>query len=87
MNDAAERQRWIDVCTAEFEALRRGDDQSVLRDYATVDPGEFFAVATETFFSRSIELAEQKPALYDVLRHFYRQHPAERAARATGGSR
>jgi Mlc titration factor MtfA (ptsG expression regulator) len=88
LTDMAERQRWIDVCTAEFEALRRGDDeQSVLREYGAVDPGEFFAVATETFFSRPVELAEQKPALYGVLRDFYRQHPAERAARATGGSR
>ena len=78
LTDPAARQRWIDVCTHEFESLRRGEDDSVLRDYGAVDPGEFFAVATETFFTRPVELAEQKPELYDVLRAFYRQHPAQR---------
>jgi Mlc titration factor MtfA (ptsG expression regulator) len=83
--DPAQRQRWVDVCTVEFEALRRGDE-SVLRDYGAVDAGEFFAVATETFFSRPIELAEQKPQLYEVLRDFYRQDPAERLRRGAPGS-
>ena len=83
--DPTQRQRWVDVCTVEFEALRRGDE-SVLRDYGAVDAGEFFAVATETFFSRPIELAEQKPQLFEVLRDFYRQDPAERLRRATPAS-
>ena len=77
LTDPVQRQRWIDVCTAEFELLRQGHE-GILRDYGAVDPGEFFAVATETFFSRPEELQEQKPQLYDVLRDFYRQHPAAR---------
>jgi MtfA peptidase len=85
LTDPVERQRWIDVCTAEFERLRHGEDDSVLREYGAVDPGEFFAVATETFFTRPVELAAQKPALYDVLRNFYRQHPAQRAGRTATG--
>ena len=39
-----------------------------LRGYAAVNPGEFFAVATEVFFDRPADLAEAKPDLYDVLR-------------------
>ncbi|MEX1105129.1 MAG: M90 family metallopeptidase, partial [Ilumatobacteraceae bacterium] len=49
--DATRRARWVEVCTAEMRSLRRGDEH-VLREYAATDPGEFFAVATETFFTR-----------------------------------
>lgn len=81
LTDPAERQRWIDVCTVEFERLRRGEE-GIMRDYGAVDPGEFFAVATETFFTRPVDLLVQKAELYDVLRNFYRQDPAERVNRA-----
>ena len=79
--DRAARQRWVEVCTAEYERLRAGEG-GVLRGYAGVNPGEFFAVATEVFFDRPIELAADKPALYEVLRDCYHQDPAGRAARA-----
>jgi len=74
MSDEA-RDRWVEVCTAEFEAVRRGRPH-LLRDYAATDPGEFFAVATEMFFSRPTALAEQHPDLYAVLAGFYRQQRA-----------
>ena len=48
--DRAARQRWIDVCTDEFRRLRAGEDASPLRGYGAINPGEFFAVATEVFF-------------------------------------
>lgn len=76
--DPAERARWVEVCTAELRSLRRGDEH-VLREYAATDPGEFFAVATETFFSRPVAVRDGAPRLYDVLRDFYRQDPAARA--------
>jgi MtfA peptidase len=75
-------QRWIEVCTAEYEAVRRGEP-SLLRPYAGVNPGEFFAVATETFFTRPIAMEAEKPDLYGVLAAYYRQHPAARVRRAT----
>jgi hypothetical protein len=50
----------------------------MLDDYAATDPGEFFAVATEVFFDRPVDLRNAKPELYDVLRGFYRQDPAGR---------
>jgi Mlc titration factor MtfA (ptsG expression regulator) len=77
--DGDRRRRWIDVCTREFEAVRSGDDH-LLRGYAATDPGEFFAVATEVFFTLPVELREQHADLYSVLADFYRQDPAARAS-------
>lgn len=76
--DPAQRQRWIEVGTAEFEALRAGTGGDLLRPYAATNPGEFFAVATETFFTRPARMAAEKPALYEVLATFFRQDPAAR---------
>jgi Mlc titration factor MtfA (ptsG expression regulator) len=80
--DAAARQRWIAVCTAEYRRLRSGQGGHLLWSYAGVNPGEFFAVATEVFFARPAELEAEKPALYEVLRDFYRQDPSARLRRA-----
>ncbi len=70
-----ERDRWIEVCTELFTRLRAGR-QGVLRPYAATSPGEFFAVATEVFLTVPRTLAAREPALYDLLRTFYRQDPA-----------
>jgi Mlc titration factor MtfA (ptsG expression regulator) len=74
-SDPALLDRWVQVCTAEFEHVRSGGP-SVLRDYAGTNPGEFFAVATEVFFCRPHALSALHPDLYGVLRDFYRQDPA-----------
>jgi Mlc titration factor MtfA (ptsG expression regulator) len=78
--DQSARDRWIEVCTTEYELLRAGRSGDLLRDYAAVNPGEFFAVATEIFFDLPRVMRAHKPALYDVLRAFYRQDPAQRWA-------
>ena len=82
MSDAVARRRWVEVFTAEYAALQaeRAVPGAVLRDYAGTDPGECFAVAAEVFFDRPLALAEAKPALYDVLRTYFRQDPAARRA-------
>ena len=80
--DPAQRQRWIDVCTRVYEEVRDGRAGDLLDPYAGVNPGEFFAVATEAFFDRPVELEHHHGDLYDVLRGFYRQDPAARARRA-----
>jgi hypothetical protein len=76
--DAAARRRWHEVCTAEYELLRSGMGDELLSDYGGVNPGEFFAVATEVFFEVPAEMRARKPDLYAVLRDFYRQDPAQR---------
>jgi Mlc titration factor MtfA (ptsG expression regulator) len=75
--DGAQRARWVEVCTAEYTAVRNGSD-GWLRAYAGTNPAEFFAVATEAFFTMPIAMQTDKPALYEVLRDAYRQDPAAR---------
>jgi Mlc titration factor MtfA (ptsG expression regulator) len=83
IDDHGELRRWVDVCTAEFEALQRGDTADDLLDmYAATNVAEFFAVVTEVFFERPIELEAAKPELYAVMRAFYNQDPAARLRRA-----
>jgi MtfA peptidase len=80
MTDSAARQRFADVCTGEFEALREGTGGHLVREYGGTNPGEFFAVVSELFFTRPLDLHDEKPALYEVLQSFYRQDPAARVS-------
>lgn len=79
--DDESRRRWIEVCTDAYERLRRGDTGGVLDGYGSVNPGEFFAVATEVFFARPVALAHARPELYRVLSDFYRLDPVAAGAR------
>jgi len=54
------------------------DGTTVLDYYGATNKAEFFAVATETFFEQPIQLRQQQPELYDALRVFYGQDPAQR---------
>jgi Mlc titration factor MtfA (ptsG expression regulator) len=76
---------WTRVMTEEFERLqkaaRRGG-RSLLDAYGATNEAEFFAVATETFFEKGVHLRRKHEALYNLLRDYYRQDPAERLARA-----
>jgi Mlc titration factor MtfA (ptsG expression regulator) len=53
-----------------------GHRPTVLDAYGASNPAEFFAVATECFFERSLSLERVYPALYHELRRFYRRDPA-----------
>lgn len=75
-------ERWVQVCTREYEALQEGDDD-LLGNYAAVNPAEFFAVATESFFDVPLQMRERKPDLYAVLAGFYNQDPATRVERSS----
>lgn len=46
-----------------------------LDPYAATDPGEFFAVAAETFFTDPRKLRSAWPALYDLFREYFGQDP------------
>lgn len=81
LDDRKEYARWVEVMTTEFNALRKGlgrGGTDILDAYATTSEAEFFAVATEVFFERPAELMARHPALYGVLRDYYRQDPAAR---------
>ncbi|HET9710187.1 MAG TPA: M90 family metallopeptidase [Gemmatimonadales bacterium] len=73
---------WAKVLRERFEELQRqtGDgERDLLNEYGATNRAEFFAVATELFFERPVEMRERYPDLYRELQGFYRQDPAERA--------
>jgi hypothetical protein len=75
------RQRWHDVMTTEFEKLRHDaaeGRETLLDSYGAESEAEFFAVTTECFFDCPAELREDHPAMYELLREYYRQDPAAR---------
>jgi Mlc titration factor MtfA (ptsG expression regulator) len=76
-----QRQRWHEVMTAEFEQLRRDAQRrraTLLDKYGADSEAEFFAVASECFFDCPLELRDEHPRLYELLRDYYRQDPAAR---------
>ena len=83
LHGRAEYQRWSDVCSREYLALRDRAEQGkpgLLDAYGATREAEFFAVATELFFDRPVDLRTRHPDLYEVLQAFYRQDPAARVA-------
>lgn len=52
--------------------LERGED-TALDDYAAESPAEFFAVMTEAFFETPADLNDEYPAIFSLLKRFYRQ--------------
>mgnify|MGYP000571986115 FL=1 len=49
--------------------------KTVLDPYATTNPGEYFAVATETFFEKPKQFKAKHPDLYAELKDFYQLDP------------
>lgn len=71
---------WARVLGAEYERLQRASRlgrSTVLDEYGATDPAEFFAVATECFFEKPHMLRNRHPELYEELRSYYRQDPAQ----------
>jgi len=70
---------WARVLGEEYERLIRTLEQhrrDVIDDYGATSPAEFFAVVTESFFTKPIPLKNRHPELYEQLRLFYQQDPA-----------
>jgi Mlc titration factor MtfA (ptsG expression regulator) len=81
LEDRGDYARWIEVCTEAYGALRAGIPRPPLQPYGATNPSEFFAVATEAFFDVPVALEQHEPNLYEVMRDFYKQDPAERLRR------
>jgi MtfA peptidase len=76
--------KWHDVLTAEYNKLIRDSETgraTVLDQYGGTDPCEFFAVATESFFTQPTQLQRRHPLLYKLLGEYYGQDPAARISR------
>ncbi len=70
---------WAQIMTREFadlveRAARRRN--RVLDEYGTTSPAEFFAVASEAFFERGLQMKAQLPGLYAQLERYYGVNPA-----------
>ncbi len=69
---------WARVLGSEYEALINSiehNQPTLLDEYGATSPAEFFAVATESFFLRPVELKSRHPELYKQLKLYYRQDP------------
>jgi Mlc titration factor MtfA (ptsG expression regulator) len=81
LEDSRMRREWHDVMSAEYERLVEDAEEgraTLLDTYGAESEAEFFAVATECFFDCPVELREQHPRLYELLRSYYRQDTAAR---------
>lgn len=70
--------RWTAAFTGAYRHLSHelgAGRETRLDPYAGTDPAEFFAVASETFFTAPAILRDDYPPVYDALREFYRQDP------------
>jgi hypothetical protein len=84
LRDDDQRKRWHNVMTAEYQRLIRESEHGrpmVLDEYGTRNPAEFFAVATECFFGRAVAMSRRHPELYELLKDYYHQDPAQRLSR------
>jgi Mlc titration factor MtfA (ptsG expression regulator) len=71
----ADRKRWARVCEASFLRHRGRVDAgwpTLLDAYGATNEAEFFAVATETYFTRPLDLAYEHQDVYALLDDFYR---------------
>lgn len=71
--DPVDRRGWERLLARERKRLRR--DDSLLDEYAFLNPDEFFAVSSELFFTVPHLLREWHRELHDVLVRAYRQEP------------
>jgi Mlc titration factor MtfA (ptsG expression regulator) len=79
--DRMQFAEWVVVCSHEFLRLRKLKEEghkTFLNVYGATNEAEFFALATEEFFDRPLELQKNSPELYHVLSSYYRQDPAAR---------
>ncbi len=78
---------WKRTFQWEFERLRRLDEigrYTVLDKYGATNPAEFFAVAVEAFFEKSLLLERRHPELYGELKSYFHQDPARWSGDTSG---
>lgn len=75
---------WARILSREYLQLQqnvRHHRKSLLDSYGATNPAEFFAVATEAFFTRPQQMQRREPGLYAELKEYYKVDPAEWVAR------
>lgn len=69
---------WARVLGASYKKLITRVEKgrkTVMDDYGTTNPAEFFAVATETFFEKPRQMNKKYPELYAELRNYFKMDP------------
>ena len=71
---------WARILEKDYAKLQKDAEEgrpTVLDVYGATNPAEFFAVATECFFEKPVQLQRQHPELYEKLKLYYQQDPAK----------
>ena len=84
--DRAVWERTLESAYARLAGMVDREVETLLDPYAAEHPAEFFAVASETFFTDPHALKAEFPALYAQLALFYRQDPASRLPPPAAGT-
>lgn len=76
--DRAAREAWDQTMGTNYRRLRRRGTDPIVRRYGATNEAEYFAVVSELFFTRPVELRHHHPRVYARLTEFYAQDPAGR---------
>ena len=76
--DSEARAAWRQTLGTNYRRLQRRGSDGLVRAYGAKNPAEYFAVTSELFFGRPVELRRRLPRVYDRLADFYAQDPAAR---------
>jgi Mlc titration factor MtfA (ptsG expression regulator) len=83
LRNRAQYRKWHEVMTAEYAQLVAESEHGrprVLDAYGATSPAEFFAVATECFFEKPVQMRRRHPQLYEILKEYFCQDTAARFA-------
>jgi len=73
------RSKWVDILEREYRRLiyqlNKGNP-TMIDPYAATNLAEFFAVSTELFFEKPLEMRGLHPEWFNQLTLFYNQNPA-----------
>ncbi len=78
LNNESDYKAWNKVLSEEYGALHGRAERGVnkvIDEYGTVSPAEFFAVASESFFEKPVQMKKRLPELYRQLQTFYNIDP------------
>lgn len=85
LHSGLSEEEWIATCASAYDDFCRrvdDDEETLIDPYASDDPAEFFAVLSESFFELPEVVDREYPALYALLKRYYRQDPLARLTNA-----
>ncbi|KXB29167.1 hypothetical protein AT959_18440 [Dechloromonas denitrificans] len=89
LHSGLDEEEWQATFLAAYDDFcRRVDDgeETIIDPYGSDDPAEFFAVLSESFFEIPEVIAGEYPAVYELLKRYYRQDPLTRSTNAANAA-